>query len=474
MRILVDSSIHLNPDDLPENVLEEIYNKLRISNPRKTTAEREMLWGAENLPDYIELWNMDVKGDLVLPRGFLKDLDDIFYQNDINSNFVDKCSIGQIKLFKNIPPIVLRDYQQDSAFKLWFATQGIYKAPTGSGKTRTMLEVIRQVGQKTLVICEKKDIAAQWVHSAKDLGFNPYDEINYGADLDFLVLLRQNLWSNRNILSKEWFNEWGMIVIDECHHCTADTMIDLVQRFPACYRFGCSATPDADPDLFPIVQAVLGPVVAESTPKEIGGHLVIPSVRVVKTEFEFDYRPTMRAGNTVVHNNYNDMMSSVECDFERNLLIVDLINQEAEKEKYILVVSKRISHLEEIMIKFSLRDMGPNDNNVEFSMLTGQNPNEYKDIKNAIEKSNKGYVLFSTLADEGTDIPILDRLFLTYPGRKLRGFEQAIGRIMRPHPQKKDAIVYDFRDANVSLLNSQFRNRIQNIYHKKNYKVENL
>jgi hypothetical protein len=43
---------------------------------------------------------------------------------------------------------------------------------------------------------------------------------------------------------------------------------------------------------------------------------------------------------------------------------------------------------------------------------------------------------------------------------------------MRPHPKKKDAIVYDFRDYKVLLLNSQYRHRAQEIYNKKNYKVE--
>lgn len=468
MDIIVDSSIHLNPDDLPGNVLEEIYSKLRIPNPRKKTAEREMLWGAKNLPDYIELWDMDVNGDLVLPRGFLNKLDSILIDNNIDSNFIDKSVSNNPILFGQVDFIELRDYQQDSVFKLCLATQGIYKAPTGSGKTRTMLEVIRQAGQKTLVICEKIDIQKQWIQTAEELRFNPYDKITYGVD--FLVLLRQNLWANKGILSKKWFDEWGMVVVDECHHCTADTMVDLVQRFPAIYRFGCSATPDADPDLFPIAQAVLGPVVAESTPEEIGDHLVIPSVRVVKTEFEFDYRPTMRAGNTVVRNNYNDMMKALEEDYNRNSYIMSLAEREAEKGHHCLILSKRKDHLNEIYRMY--REY--RDDQLKISILTGDNTRDYDLIKEEIELIKVGSITLSTLADEGTDIPRLDRLFLAYPGRKLRGFEQAIGRIMRPHPQKKDAIVYDFRDANVSLLNSQFRNRCQNIYHKKNYKVENL
>lgn len=476
MDIIVDSSIRLNSSDLPKNVLEEIYNKLRVPNPRKITAEREMLWGAKNLPDYIEIWDMDVNGSLVLPRGFLKELDKILIDNDIGSNFIDKTFIGKERLFKNIDQIDLRDYQWKAFHELNIQSQGIYKAPTASGKTRTMLEVIRQAGQKTLVICEKKDIAIQWIKTAEELGIKNVGYIgnsSWQSDRDLVIGLRQSLWlsSQTEAIKQDWFDQWGMVVVDECHHCTADTMIDLVQRFPAYYRFGCSATPDADPDLFPIAQAVIGPVVAESTPEEIGDHLVIPSVRVVKTEFEFPYRPTVRSkSGSVERNNYNDMMEYLETDENRNKLIADLAYMESNRNHFCLVVSKRKNHLNEIM------DFMPTygeDEVIRYFRLTGDNSKEYSKLLKLINKSNK-FVIFSTIADEGTNIPCLDRLFLAYPGRKLRGFEQTIGRIMRPHPQKKDAIVYDFRDANVSVLNSQFRNRCQNIYHKKNYKVETL
>lgn len=464
MDIDIDTHIRFKKEDLPKKILDEILDHLKFPNPQKKIAEREMLWGAKNLPDYIELWKVDVNENLILPRGFYCEIYKILKNNNIEINYQDKTIyVPYCKYHCNTELIPLRDYQSKAIEKLANHNGGIYFAPTGSGKTRVMLELIRSLHQKTLIICEKIDIVQQWKKMAMEFGFN--------IGTDILIELRQGILAT--LYDTTWYNEFGTIIVDECHHLSsANTLIDLVQRFPARYRFGCSATPDADPGLFPIVQAILGPIVAESNLEEIGDHLVTPSVRVVRTEFEFTYRPTVREGNKVVRNNYNYMMNHIECDFDRNLLIVDLINKEVEEEKYILVVSKRISHLEEIMIKFSLGELGPYDNNVEFSMLTGQNSHEYCDIKNAIEASNNGYVLFSTLAYEGTDIPRLDRLFLSYPGRKLRGYEQAIGRIMRPYQGKKDAIIYDFRDYKVPILNSQFRFRCQNIYHKKGYIVE--
>lgn len=466
MDIILGSSIKLDPNNLSKNVLKEILDVLTVPNPQKKVAEREMLWEADKIPSHLKLFKYNGHNELVLPRGFLSHFKTILSGHNIYADIKDDRESDD-NYFYDVPKISLRGYQNKAVADLIIAEQGIYKAMTGSGKTRAMLELARQCHQKTLIICEKNDIAVQWGNAARDFGFN------LGCDL--IVSLRQALWAQRGNIYTDWFDELGCVIVDECHHCSAETMFELVQRFTARYRFGCSATPDSDQDLFPIARAVIGPVVAHSTPEEIGDHLVIPSVKVVKTEFEFPYRPTLRLKNSrVQRNNYNSMMSKLEKDSNRNSLIMGLAVKEAEEGHYCLIVSKRKNHLEEIFNHFGEEEFW--NDRIGWNKLTGDNSKEYKDIVEKIENRNKkyGYILFSTLADEGTDIPRLDRLFLAYPGRKLRGYEQSIGRIMRPHPQKKDAIIYDFRDANVSLLNSQFRDRAQNIYNKKKYKIENL
>lgn len=480
--IVIDSSIKLNPRDLPKNILDEIFNKLTVPNPQKKIAEREMLWDAKNVPSHLKLWKYNRHNELILPRGFLSDLKNILGDRvDYHYN-----TTYYPLYLHDVDEICLRSYQSIAAHRLYREENGIYSAPTGSGKSRVMLEVARLCKQKTIIFCEKKDIAQQWKNYARELGFGPcaYIGDNEWSDNTSLVIaLRQSVWSRRDKLDNDWFAQYGTLIWDESHHCSAETVFELIQRFPAHYRFGCSATPDSDPDLFPIARAVIGPVVAETDIEEIGDHLVIPSVKIVKTEFEFPYRPTVRAGNKVIRNNYNDMMELLEKDEYRNIIITGLALQEALEGHTCIILSKRKKHLEYMCKKiqscinafceeWELKGIKPSE--VILNVLTGDNSFEFNNILKDIESYECGSILFSTLAGEGTDIPKLDRLFLAYPGRKVRGFEQAIGRIMRPHPQKKDAIIYDFRDYKVPILNSQYRYRTQNIYNKKEYKVETL
>ena len=490
IEVVIDSSIHFDPKQLPTDLLEKLLDRLKVPNPAKKIAEREMLYGARNIPSYIELWKWNYRGELILPRGFLWEFEKILSDVDINIEWQKDTVyyhhydiLGNGWCFIDQPEISLRLYQEEALDKIELYCGGIYKASTGSGKTRVMLELIRSQHQPTIVLCEKTDIATQWINFAKDLGFESVGMIGQGKwedDKELVIALRQSIYPA--VLAQEWYSKFGMVVVDECHHLVSfATMYDLVQRFPAYYRYGCSATPDSDPEIFPIARAVLGPVVMHSTPDEIGEHLIKPSVKVVKTDFEFDYRPTFRSGRKVVRNNYNDMIKGLEEDSTRNILITGTALQEALEGHCCLIISKRKNHLEcmakeiqncinALCEEWNLKGIKPTE--VVLNMLTGDNSGEYSDIADDIESYECGSVLFSTLADEGTDIPRLDRLFLAYPGRKLRGYEQAIGRIMRPHPKKKDAIVYDFRDTKVSLLNSQFRERCQGIYNKKGYNVE--
>jgi superfamily II DNA or RNA helicase len=65
----------------------------------------------------------------------------------------------------------------------------------------------------------------------------------------------------------------------------------------------------------------------------------------------------------------------------------------------------------------------------------------------------------STLADEGLDIPRLERIVLAYPGRTRGRTTQRLGRLMRPHPGKSQPVLFDIVDANVPVLFRQFRER---------------
>jgi superfamily II DNA or RNA helicase len=110
--------------------------------------------------------------------------------------------------------------------------------------------------------------------------------------------------------------------------------------------------------------------------------------------------------------------------------------------------------------------------NIKSAVITGKESPASRQKSLDQMRSGELQVLFSCkLADEGLDVPRLDRLFLVAPIRSTSRLIQQIGRIKRPFPGKKDAIVFDFLDSCVSLATSQFYTR-SGVYKSQNISIK--
>jgi superfamily II DNA or RNA helicase len=497
MLVRVDSFIRVREAEVPPHVLPSLLGALQIANPSKPTALRELVWGAERLPDQIPLYLRDGR-DLLLPRGFLHQFSQGMAQWGMTIEWED-CRRFYEFWPLNLDPVPMRDYQEPAVQALVTCEQGIYEAPTAAGKTAVALEALRRVDQPTIIIVDKAALARQWVEQIKeklgyDAGYLGESEINLRP---ITVALRQAIWARYNELERmavdlhtihrRFFDIWGSVIVDECHHTSAETLQDILQRFPARYRWGVSATPDRDPLFFPIVQAIIGPIVHETTAEEAGDSLVTPSVRVLTSDFEFDYHSTQkverldgdgevvisrRTGRPimdVVRNNYNAMMSALCSDSARNEMIAEEVIGEMTGGHRILVISRRKMHLKAIYETIKGLHAEAAASTI---MLTGESSGkEAVEVRELISDSPYICVL-STIAEEGFDAPMLDRVVLAYPFRNVEVVKQPVGRIMRPAPGKKNAVVIDVRDPKVDLLASQYRTRIHMLYNQKGWKVE--
>ncbi len=84
---------------------------------------------------------------------------------------------------------------------------------------------------------------------------------------------------------------------------------------------------------------------------------------------------------------------------------------------------------------------------------------ERERIMDAAKAQQVDILLATQLAREGLDLPHLNRLFLCTPKRAAGAVQQEVGRIMRPAPDKQDAVVYDFWDRGSPFLKAQFWRR---------------
>lgn len=463
----VYSHISVDLEDLPEGVLERVIDTLTIPNAVRENAKARLIQGWQDMDEFIELYEV-IDDMLILPRGFASQLVNIASAHQREILWEDERSYkAQFSIGKKIPA---REYQAKFIEAIDEIEQGIGIAPPGAGKTVAALEIVRRHG-RALVIVNTMEIADQWVNRAKQwlgenfpVGFVGAGEFETTAHLT--IATQQTLWSRRQELRESrFFDQWNVVILDECHHATAETYRHILSEFSSRIRFGMSATPKKTGD-FRLAESVLGPIIVEITDDDVGENTIKPHVEVINTKFGAVYRGDKKmSGGWIKRNNYQTVLQKLVKDSERNRLIANeiVLNHPCNAN---LVLSKQLKHLG--FLRAALIDAGYPEEDI--ITLTGRdNRRERQETIRRIEHAR--CVVLSTLADEALDAPRLDRVHLTFPTKNPDLVIQQIGRIRRKHPEKRDAVVIDYRDLQVGPLDRQYMVRRHEAYDPKGLEV---
>lgn len=468
---VLDSHIWLWEEDLPDDVVLAIESALTLRNLEKEKALERGDDDAEDLPDFHELYDHE-SGWLIVPRGcasqLLEALEDDF---GIHLSWDDRRC--REKGFEGGNEIPARPYQQKVIDAVLDVEQGIVKAPTGAGKTVAALDIINKRGGNALVIVNTKEIAAQWMTRVDDW-LGPDYPVSLIGDGSFeicdgvTVALQPTLWSRRDTLADEgFFDRFQTVCLDECHHATARTYNDIFNRFSAECRFGMSATPEKTGD-FRLAENICGPVIVEVTEKDVESQIIKPEIIVVETDLGKVPPGGSPLDRGFKNLNYEGMLRKLSTDRERASLVAEVIMGRC-LDHVNLILSKRMKHLE------LLYDAIVNAGYPEEDIFTIIGMNTRAERMAAVERSEEGQcIIFSTLADEALDAPRIDRVHLTWPTKNKDLVSQQIGRGRRKHPEKKDCIVYDYRDFQVQPFNNQYMERRHGLYNPKGWTVKKI
>jgi superfamily II DNA or RNA helicase len=475
LKVTVSDRLYIVGAELPPRFVTAMTQDLTFKNPAKEMAEHEDLWGWRDMPDTIELWE-HWAGVWKLPRGYALKLKRLARSMGCEVEWDDhRASRDQVANLG--APIVFapeRDYQESAVLRMLEVQQGIWKAPPGAGKTVAMLEAMRRSGQVSQVVVNKLHIARQWQERCLEYLGVEMGLVGDGVmDVrDYTVVMQQTLWAKRDELRQAgFFEQPGFVGFDECHNLPAPTYTSIANWYTAKYRIGMSGTPGKSDLAMSIVESVLGHVFLE-TPKEMlreRGILETPAVTVVATPFKHSFWPTHRndpdnpqgcefvrfctrpKSQRLHRNNYDTVVGQLVTHEGRARLVADMIYPRYDAGGCVLVLSKRLAHLE------LLRDMLTNVRNDSLFDFTGAQSMERR--QEIVERAEEGRcVILSTVADEALDIPRLDTLVLAFPTRNTETVKQMVGRIERPHPLKLPPLVIDFRD-DVSVLRGQLNDR---------------
>lgn len=236
---------------------------------------------------------------------------------------------------------------------------------------------------------------------------------------------------------------FGLVIMDECHHLTADGWSKAVWAIEAKYRVGLSAT--AFPDLAKEqekgviwLKALCGPIrIRVSTDKLINAGYLTPA-RVVIQDI---LRPNrLKAGWSQRLRNECVLLNP-----HRNAVIIAYAARYAAEGMRVLIVSNRLAQVSALVEAAASAALPCDD-------ITGRHSEDERSAKvmNLIQR--KPAVLIGTVLSEGADIPEVEVVINAEGGRDMKTTIQRM-RNLTVSEGKTEAVFVDFMD----LTNEYFR-----------------
>ncbi|MCL2337809.1 MAG: DEAD/DEAH box helicase family protein, partial [Firmicutes bacterium] len=478
--IVEANMLYIDKEGFSQRALNRLKRLAAFKNPAfyKAQAMRLSTW---DKPRVISISDSDETGKyLCLPRGCKVELSQLFESVNVPVIWQDERNPGRpIDVSFNG---VLRDEQETALKNLLAHDNGILSATTAFGKTIVSIALIAKRRVNVLVLVDRQPLLEQWqkrlaefltineqpsnekpAEAQKKRGRKKEHRVigrlgggknNVGGIID--IALIQSLAHGDEVKDtvKDLIKDYGMVIIDECHHVPAVSFERVLKEVNARYIYGLTATPKRQDGHHPILYMHCGQIryqddaklQAERRPFE---HFVIPRFTSFRVPIEKD------DSTLSIQALYTEICQS---ETRNNLIVADVLESVAEGRNP-LILTGRKSHVESL--ERALKDKLPN----VITLVGGQPAKERKELAEKLESlsPDQPLVIIATgkYVGEGFDAPRLDTLFLAMPIAWQGTLAQYAGRLHRLHDHKHEVRVYDYVDVHIAVLDRMYAKRVK-------------
>lgn len=407
---------------------------------------------------------------LCLPRGCGADVAALFNEAGVRAAWSDHTCPGRLIniAFKGN----LREEQIPSVEAMLKHDIGVLSATTAFGKTVIAAKLIAERKVSTLVLTHRRQLLSQWTAKLNEFleidESLPVLEIKRGRKrkqsligqigsgrarpsgiID--VAIMQSLNSVGEV--KEWVKNYGMVIVDECHHVPAFSFEQILKAVHAKYVYGLTATPTRQDGHHPIIFMHCGPIryrldARKQAEKRPFDHYVIPRLTSFRAPLEAEGKePSIQ-----------QLYAAIAVNEPRNQRIAEEVLSCFQNGGNTLVLTERTAHV--TLLAAKLRESIPD----VISLTGGKGAKETREALARVSAipADRPLTLIATgrYIGEGFDEPRLDTLFLAMPISWKGTLQQYAGRLHRLCENKREVRIYDYIDIHVPMLEKMYHKRL--------------
>ena len=466
MEIVKADKIYIPLTSISAKVLNHLKRIAAFKNP-EFYSKQALRLSTYSVPRIISCFDITDEY-LAMPRGCEDAILSFLNDNNVKYTITDETSHG-----KKITVTFTgkeREEQTDAINALLTYSNGVLHATTAFGKTVTAAAIIARKKVNTLILVHSKALLTQWherLTEFLDIDFKEPEEPrkrgrkkvfspigcldSAGNSLHGVIdiALIQSCLDENGV--KPFVQDYGMVIVDECHHVSSITFEHVLKSIKAHTVYGLTATPIRKDGQQPIIFMQCGPIRFSADAKS----------QIAKQSFDRYLIPRFTSYRSITEDRQTitAMYQSLSEDTVRNDLIVKDICKAVDSGRTPIILTNRTSHV--TLLAEKLKTTIPN-------VITLTGSGSTKDKREALQRlqtisPSEPLVIVATgkYVGEGFDYPRLDTLFLALPISWKGLVAQYAGRLHRENEGKKDVRIYDYIDIHESVCDSMYRKRLK-------------
>lgn len=361
--------------------------------------------------------------------------------------------------------------QESAAEKMLEYENGVLGAATAFGKTAVGAYMIAERKVNTLILVHNREIMMNWIEDLDkflDLKDEPPEYKTPSGRIRKRKSVIGKLYSSHDSVTgiidvvmisslgkpggiSSLVKQYGMVIMDECHHAGASIAMSVLQEVSSRYVYGFTATPKREDGQEKKVFFQLGPIRYRYTAKDRARkqgiqHFVYPRfTRLVDINEE---KLTI-----------NDAYKLVAESQIRNEQILSDVAKCIEAGRSPLILTKFKKHA--VYLYEQLQERADHVVLLHGGRSAKERAAVHEQLNCVKAADTCILVAIGKYIGEGFNFPRLDTMMIAMPIAWEGNVEQYAGRLHRDYEGKKDVVIYDYIDSHIRVLERMYHKRLK-------------